>query len=310
MRYGEVVHFSHPHHRLRLEHADTPFRCDGCREVGIGARFRCPFAGCDHDLHRQCALPLSPPPPPLRHPFYPRCAFVFLARAPGAPGTRYCNACGRDVAGFVYHCRACGFDLHPCCATLPHVLDAAAGAASGGGGRRREAVPAPEGDGGVPPVRAPGAELDVPEQLQELQPPRGVRHGHARRELERRRPPQGRRRRRRQCVRRRDGGGERRVQGAGDTRRGEEQPREQGRVLLGKEGEGEAVLRDRRLRGAGGHLRRARRPHRPHRRRHRLAHRAVTGAAAAAFAPRRRGVKKKCKLTTTCTHVRSPRGRI
>nr|ABA99195.2 DC1 domain-containing protein, putative, expressed [Oryza sativa Japonica Group] len=151
MRYGEVVHFSHPHHRLRLEHADTPFRCDGCREVGIGARFRCPFAGCDHDLHRQCALPLSPPPPPLRHPFYPRCAFVFLARAPGAPGTRYCNACGRDVAGFVYHCRACGFDLHPCCATLPHVLDAAAGAASGGGGRRREAVPAPEGDGGVPP---------------------------------------------------------------------------------------------------------------------------------------------------------------
>lgn len=134
MRYGEVVHFSHPHHRLRLEHADTPFRCDGCREVGIGARFRCPFAGCDHDLHRQCALPLSPPPPPLRHPFYPRCAFVFLARAPGALGTRYCNACGRDVAGFVYHCRACGFDLHPCCATLPHVLDAAAGAASGGGG--------------------------------------------------------------------------------------------------------------------------------------------------------------------------------
>ncbi|EAZ21099.1 hypothetical protein OsJ_36740 [Oryza sativa Japonica Group] len=173
MRYGEVVHFSHPHHRLRLEHADTPFRCDGCREVGIGARFRCPFAGCDHDLHRQCALPLSPPPPPLRHPFYPRCAFVFLARAPGAPGTRYCNACGRDVAGFVYHCRACGFDLHPCCARLPHVLDA------GRRGRlrrrrpRREAVPAPEGDGGVPPVRAPGAELDVPEQLQELQPPRG-----------------------------------------------------------------------------------------------------------------------------------------
>jgi hypothetical protein len=130
MRYGEVAHFSHPQHRLRLEHLDTPFRCDGCREVGIGARFRCPVRGCDHDLHRQCALPLSPPPPPLRHPFYPRCSFVFLPRAPGPPGSRYCNACGRDVAGYVYHCRSCGFDLHPCCAALPHSLDA------GGGGVR------------------------------------------------------------------------------------------------------------------------------------------------------------------------------
>ena len=125
MRYGEVAHFSHRQHRLRLEHHDTPFRCDGCREVGIGARFRCPHPGCDHDLHRQCALPLSPPPPPLRHPFYPRCAFAFLPRAPGPP--RYCNACGRGVAGYVYHCRACGFDLHPCCAALPHALDAGGG---------------------------------------------------------------------------------------------------------------------------------------------------------------------------------------
>ncbi|CAL4898134.1 unnamed protein product [Urochloa decumbens] len=128
MRYGEVAHFTHPQHRLRLEHHDTPFRCDGCHEPGIGARFRCPHPGCDHDIHRQCALPLSPPPPPpLRHPFYPRCAFVFLPRAPGAPGSRYCNACGRGVAGCAYHCRACGFDLHPCCAALPHALDAGGG---------------------------------------------------------------------------------------------------------------------------------------------------------------------------------------
>ncbi|CAL4891266.1 unnamed protein product [Urochloa decumbens] len=129
MRYGQVsvAHFSHPQHRLRLEHHDTPFRCDGCHEPGIGARFRCPHPGCDHDIHRQCALPLSPPPPPLRHPFYPRCAFAFLPRAPGAPGSRYCNACGRGVAGCAYHCRACGFDLHPCCAALPHALDAGGG---------------------------------------------------------------------------------------------------------------------------------------------------------------------------------------
>ncbi|CAN6338794.1 unnamed protein product [Urochloa humidicola] len=142
MRYGEVAHFSHPQHRLRLEHHDTPFRCDGCLEPGIGARFRCPHPGCDHDLHRQCALPLSSPSPPLRHPFYPRCAFVFLAAAPGAPGSRYCNACGRGVGGCAYHCRACGFDLHPCCAALPHALDA-------GGGVRLRLHPDSSGGGGA-----------------------------------------------------------------------------------------------------------------------------------------------------------------
>ncbi|KAF3781782.1 hypothetical protein EJ110_NYTH35932 [Nymphaea thermarum] len=35
----------------------------------------------------------------------------------------YCNACGKDVLSFVYHCRLCGFDLHPCCYNLPHMLD-------------------------------------------------------------------------------------------------------------------------------------------------------------------------------------------
>ncbi|KAK6916523.1 DC1 [Dillenia turbinata] len=36
---------------------------------------------------------------------------------------RFCNACEKDVSGFVYHCKSCGFDLHPCCAKLPMVLD-------------------------------------------------------------------------------------------------------------------------------------------------------------------------------------------
>ncbi|GAB2224839.1 hypothetical protein Droror1_Dr00005616 [Drosera rotundifolia] len=45
-----------------------------------------------------------------------------MSRPPGA-GARYCNACEKDITGFVYHCKACGFDLHPCCAKLPMVLD-------------------------------------------------------------------------------------------------------------------------------------------------------------------------------------------
>uniref|UniRef100_A0A1D1YVF8 Putative nucleoredoxin 1 n=1 Tax=Anthurium amnicola TaxID=1678845 RepID=A0A1D1YVF8_9ARAE len=121
MKYGEISHSSHPQHRLRFEYVEVPFKCDGCKEVGIGSRFKCGL--CDYDLHKHCALPSSPF---FYHPFYTKCAFQFLSRPPGdAP--RFCNACDKDVTGFVYHCRACGFDLHPCCANLPHALEAADG---------------------------------------------------------------------------------------------------------------------------------------------------------------------------------------
>ncbi|KAK8963863.1 hypothetical protein KSP40_PGU021839 [Platanthera guangdongensis] len=129
MKYGQLSHFSHPNHPLHLHNSDVPFNCDGCREVGLGSRFSCP--PCNFDLHTHCAAAAASPAP-LRHPFYPKCAFQFLPRPPGdAP--RYCNACGRDAPGFLFHCRTCGFDLHPCCAALPHVLEADGG---GGGGLR------------------------------------------------------------------------------------------------------------------------------------------------------------------------------
>ncbi|PKA48352.1 hypothetical protein AXF42_Ash020444 [Apostasia shenzhenica] len=124
MKYGELSHFSHPQHQLRFEYSELPFKCDGCREVGIGSRFKCSI--CDFDLHKQCAAAATATAPVLRHPFYRKCFFHFLPRPPG-DSPRYCNACGRDVAGFVYHCRSCGFDLHPCCAALPHVLEADGG---------------------------------------------------------------------------------------------------------------------------------------------------------------------------------------
>lgn len=117
MRYGEITHFSHPQHKLRLEYSEVPFKCDGCKEVGIGSRFKCSL--CDYDLHKHCAVPAASV---LRHPFYNKCTFEFMPRPPG-PVSRFCNACERDVLGFVYHCRTCGFDLHPCCAGLPHVLE-------------------------------------------------------------------------------------------------------------------------------------------------------------------------------------------
>ncbi|XP_020592113.1 uncharacterized protein LOC110032725 [Phalaenopsis equestris] len=119
MKYDELNHFSHPQHKLRFEYSELPFKCDGCREVGIGSRFKCSL--CDFDLHTHCSAAAAAIP--LPHPFYPKCVFYFLPRPPG-DSPRYCNACNRDIAGFVYHCRMCGFDLHPCCAALPHVLHA------------------------------------------------------------------------------------------------------------------------------------------------------------------------------------------
>ncbi|KAI4367650.1 hypothetical protein MLD38_023361 [Melastoma candidum] len=116
MRYHAICHFIHPEHTLRFETSEFPFKCDGCKEVGIGSRYRCTY--CDFDLHMHCAIPA----PVITHSFYPKCSFQFLSRPPGDV-PRYCNACEKDVTGFVYHCRACGFDLHPCCAKLPMMLD-------------------------------------------------------------------------------------------------------------------------------------------------------------------------------------------
>ncbi|XP_075474488.1 uncharacterized protein LOC142505398 [Primulina tabacum] len=116
MKNNQITHFSHPDHPLRFDHTESPFKCDGCKEVGIGSRYRC--AACDYDLHTHCAVSSTV----ISHPFYTKCSFQFLSRPPG-PVARYCNACEKGVAGFLYHCKSCDFDLHPCCAKLPMVLD-------------------------------------------------------------------------------------------------------------------------------------------------------------------------------------------
>ncbi|KAK3195589.1 hypothetical protein Dsin_026899 [Dipteronia sinensis] len=116
MKYSEISHFSHSQHKLKFEYSEVPFKCDGCKEVGIGSRYKC--STCDFDLHMHCALPS----PSISHPFYTKCSFQFLSRPPGDK-PRFCNACEKDVTGFVYHCNLCGYDLHPCCAKLPMVLD-------------------------------------------------------------------------------------------------------------------------------------------------------------------------------------------
>ncbi|KNA22399.1 hypothetical protein SOVF_034460 [Spinacia oleracea] len=116
MKYNEISHFSHPQHKLKIEFTEVPFKCDGCKEIGIGSCYKCNL--CEYDLHMHCAIPT----PVIYHPYYPKCSFIFMSRPPGNV-PRYCNACERGIFGFSYHCKSCGFDLHPCCAKLPTVLD-------------------------------------------------------------------------------------------------------------------------------------------------------------------------------------------
>ncbi|KAI9188547.1 hypothetical protein LWI28_025837 [Acer negundo] len=90
MKYSEISHFSHSQHKLKFEYTEVPFKCDGCKEVGIGSRYKC--STCDFDLHMHCALPS----PSISHPFYTKCSFQFLSRPPGDK-PRFCNACEKDV---------------------------------------------------------------------------------------------------------------------------------------------------------------------------------------------------------------------
>ncbi|XP_021753590.1 uncharacterized protein LOC110718961 [Chenopodium quinoa] len=61
-------------------------------------------------------------PSTLNHPFYKKCHFKLHNLTLG-PILRLCDACHNEVQGFVYHCKKCGFDLHPCCVNLPQVLN-------------------------------------------------------------------------------------------------------------------------------------------------------------------------------------------
>ncbi|XP_010922353.1 uncharacterized protein [Elaeis guineensis] len=115
MIYGEIIHSSHPDHKLILEHRDTPYNCDGCKELGFGSRYTCEES-CNFHLHKDCASPEAT----ITHPFFPGCLFHF--HAIGKPD-RFCDACGRDIKGYVYHCFRKGWDLHPSCALLPRIIE-------------------------------------------------------------------------------------------------------------------------------------------------------------------------------------------
>ncbi|XP_045797302.1 uncharacterized protein LOC123891475 [Trifolium pratense] len=101
-------------HAFQLKPAGAPYTCSGCGQLGFGSRYHCKDnINCNYILHEECA---NPDPHPF-HPFFEKSIFKFHKEAPGYE-TRICDACRKDVLGFVYHCSRTNIDLHPCCLKL------------------------------------------------------------------------------------------------------------------------------------------------------------------------------------------------
>ena len=117
MKVDKELHLPiHPHHKLMLDYTKIPFSCHSCKEASFGQGYKC--KACEFHLHKLCALT----PRGIDRPFYKKCHFQLHKLPPGAI-PRLCDACQDQVQEFVYHCKRCGFDLHPCCVNLPPVLN-------------------------------------------------------------------------------------------------------------------------------------------------------------------------------------------
>lgn len=125
MKNTDYYHRSHVEHKLELKSFQKPYKCDGCKETGFGKRFRCDQ--CDFDLHENCMFLTDK----TSHAFFKGSTFEFFEQPPRQCSRnkhckeceRYCDACGKPVKGFVYHCRKKGLDLHPCCSNLKEVVN-------------------------------------------------------------------------------------------------------------------------------------------------------------------------------------------
>jgi len=113
-----VSHSAHPQHALMLvTTGGAVFKCDGCRQLGGDERrYRC--EQCDFDLHVCCARA-----PAVMEPYmFQGRTLTFFSRPPAtspAGCVVYCDVCGDQVLGFMYHSKQHDLDLHPFCAVLP-----------------------------------------------------------------------------------------------------------------------------------------------------------------------------------------------
>ncbi|KAL0373224.1 UNVERIFIED_CONTAM: hypothetical protein Scaly_1004000 [Sesamum calycinum] len=121
MSIVERTHNCYEHYDLKTY--QKLFTCDGCKTRGFGERYHCEL--CGHELHRECRFPHTT----ISHEFFGCSILTFRDE----PFTRYgknnrkeyskcCDACGKDICGFSYHCAADNLDLHPTCRNLDRKL--------------------------------------------------------------------------------------------------------------------------------------------------------------------------------------------
>ncbi|CAI9784541.1 unnamed protein product [Fraxinus pennsylvanica] len=99
------------------------FNCDGCKMKGFGERYTC--NPCGRELHKECRHPQ----PEVSHENFAGSVFIFRNepftkpnKKNGKDFSKCCDACGKDICGFNYHCEADNKDLHPCCRKLEKKL--------------------------------------------------------------------------------------------------------------------------------------------------------------------------------------------
>ncbi|KAK2654360.1 hypothetical protein Ddye_014216 [Dipteronia dyeriana] len=118
----EEIRRSHPGHELKRKSYEQIYKCNGCKEFGIGPGYRCEECNCN--LHRECMLPKSEI---TRHNLFERLIFEFFARLPddhdGRRLERICDMCGKPVTGFGYFCEVNDRCLHPFCHIFPSSLE-------------------------------------------------------------------------------------------------------------------------------------------------------------------------------------------
>ncbi|KAL3639850.1 hypothetical protein CASFOL_014818 [Castilleja foliolosa] len=107
-----ITHYSHSKHPLTEITLPEIFTCTGCKEYGAGKRFAC--QQCDFQLHDFCAFS---PPLLTNHPLHGQHQLVFHSKPKSVSWPR-CDVCGKSTKGFTFRCRACNFQMHPCCAML------------------------------------------------------------------------------------------------------------------------------------------------------------------------------------------------
>lgn len=114
MNGEQMVHFSHPRHRLSRMCNLNLFTCGGCKEYGAGNGFSC--QQCDFQLHNFCAFS----PPALKaHPFHSHHQLLFYSKpVKGGIMQSKCDICAKPIKGFAFRCGVCSFQMHPCCAML------------------------------------------------------------------------------------------------------------------------------------------------------------------------------------------------